>query len=256
VTELVLSIFPGIDLLGRAFTEEGFCVVTGPDLISGGDIRDFSVPEGHFSGVIGGPPCQDFSKLRREPPTGYGLEMLAEYERIVNEAQPEWFLLENVPGCPNVTVRGYTHQRIDVNLSWYCDGSRLRHIQFGSRVGDLIHVDKFVTRQASHGAALANDDRSFEELCRIQCLPQGFDLPGMTVKGKKRAVGNGVPLPMGRVLAEAVTHRSQKDAHRRCACGCGRIVTGRRKYCDCAGRKRAQRKRDAAAPKCDRAPQQ
>ena len=38
---LILSIFPGIDLLGHAFEEVGFCVVRGPDLITGGDIRRF-----------------------------------------------------------------------------------------------------------------------------------------------------------------------------------------------------------------------
>ena len=53
---LILSVFPGIDLLGTAFEPEGFCVVRGPDLLWGGDIRRFSRPAGHFCGVIGGPP--------------------------------------------------------------------------------------------------------------------------------------------------------------------------------------------------------
>jgi hypothetical protein len=30
---LVLSLFPGIDLLGHGFELEGFCVVRGPDVI-------------------------------------------------------------------------------------------------------------------------------------------------------------------------------------------------------------------------------
>ena len=41
---LVLSLFPGIDLLGMAFEEEGFTVVRGPDLIWGGDIKRFAPP--------------------------------------------------------------------------------------------------------------------------------------------------------------------------------------------------------------------
>lgn len=53
--DLVLSIFPGIDLLGRAFEEEGFCVVRGPDLLWGGDVRAFHPPAGVFGGVIGVP---------------------------------------------------------------------------------------------------------------------------------------------------------------------------------------------------------
>ena len=59
--QLVLSTFPGIDLLGHAFKLEGFCVVQGGDVIFGGDIRDEHYPAGKFNGVIGGPPCKWWS---------------------------------------------------------------------------------------------------------------------------------------------------------------------------------------------------
>ena len=52
---VVLSLFPGIGLLDQAFEEEGFCVVRGPDLLWGGDIRRFHPPAGVFDGIIGGP---------------------------------------------------------------------------------------------------------------------------------------------------------------------------------------------------------
>ena len=43
---LVLSVFPGIDLLGRAFEEQEYCVVRGPDLLWGGvKRRDKANPE-------------------------------------------------------------------------------------------------------------------------------------------------------------------------------------------------------------------
>lgn len=38
---LVLSLFPGIGLLDMAFELEGNCVVRGPDVLWGGDIRTF-----------------------------------------------------------------------------------------------------------------------------------------------------------------------------------------------------------------------
>jgi len=60
----VLSLFPGIGLLDRTFEECGFTVVRGPDLLWGDDIRDFHPQPGHFGGIIGGPPCQAFSRLR------------------------------------------------------------------------------------------------------------------------------------------------------------------------------------------------
>lgn len=83
VERLLLSVFPGIDLLGRAFEGEGFCVVRGPDLIFGGDIRRFNPPAQVFEGVIGGSPCQDFSTARRSAPTGECLEMLEEFKRVL-----------------------------------------------------------------------------------------------------------------------------------------------------------------------------
>lgn len=260
--ELVLSIFPGIDLLGRAFEEKGFCIVRGPDLLWGGDIRHFHPPSGVFWGVIGGPPCQDFSKLRRCAPTGYGLAMLTEFARVVKAARPEWWLMENVAAVPDLAnvpgcaLPGWSHQRFDVNQGWYGDSTRLRHIQFGSKSGRLLNVTRRQVTEPKPGAALANDDRPFSELCRLQGLPDDFDLPPFLASEKKRAVGNGVPLEMGRVLAQAVidAYSSPVTLQKRfdgsfspagvCGCGCGRAVTGKKKYYDYSCRKRAQRKRE------------
>jgi len=287
--KLVLSLFPGAGLLDRAFEEAGLCVLKGPDLLWGGDIRSFRPPAGHFWGVIGGPPCQDFSSLRRAEPTGYGREMLAEYCRVVRDTAVEWWLLENVSRVPNVEIDGYHVQRLDVDLKWFslvghgdsqadrdaagestgglrpplaeADCSRLRHIQFGSRSGRMLHIDRRPGIDASHGAAVANDPRTVTELIRLQGLPEDFDLPGFTVEAKKRAIGNGVPLPMGRALAAAVlaayagdrsvtlqrTIDGGSEPTGLCACGCGRRVTGRHKFYDFRCRKAAQRKRDRAA---------
>jgi hypothetical protein len=81
VIGLVLSCFPGIGLLDRAFEEEGFCVVRGPDLLWGGDIRTFHPPAGRFDGVIGGPPCQLFSSFRHlNPNVGRHGNLIPEFE--------------------------------------------------------------------------------------------------------------------------------------------------------------------------------
>ena len=111
---LVLSLFPGIGLLDMAFEEEGFCVVRGPDLLWGGDIRRFHPPAGKFDGVIGGPPCQAFSRLRHlVEHNGYAVaeDLIPEFCRVVEEAAPAWFLMENVPRAPDPRVRGYYHKR-------------------------------------------------------------------------------------------------------------------------------------------------
>ncbi len=249
--ELVLSIFPGIDLLGRGFEECGFCVVRGPDKLWGGDVRDFHPPSGVFDGVIGGSPCQDFSRARRSAPTGYGLEMLAEFARVVTEAQPKWFLLENVPTVPDVTVRGFQMQRFDLNAR-ECGmrQRRLRHFQFGSRDRSFLSPHRGVTSEPVELIALATEGakvgrRDWRTFCRVQGLDEPLDLKALTIRGRYLAVGNGVPLPMARVLAAAVRDRSVTVGGRYCACGCGRPVTELQLYGGVACRKRAQRRRNA-----------
>lgn len=263
-SRLILSLFPGIDLFSKPFEERGFCVVRGPDLVLGQDIREFHVPSGVFAGVIGGSPCQEFSSLNRNEPTGYGLEMLSEYKRIVEEAKPDWWLLENVARVPDMVVEGYGWQRFPLNLAWYSDCSRLRHFQFGAKNKVKLNPPIMKTPEVAQGAATASDDRSFAQLKQLQGLPADFDLPSFTVEGKKRAVGNGVPIPLGRALASmidrdyygvtapvlksvtdlAVKNVTDQEANNvTCACGCGGRLVGRQSYASQSCRKRAQRKR-------------
>lgn len=135
---LILSVFPGIDLLGRAFEEEGFCVVRGPDVLWGGDIRRFHPPAGKFGGLIGGPPCQCFSRLAHmvrhngyEPKFG---NLIPEFERVCLESQPEWWLMENVPDAPLPVVAGYaTWSTLLNNRQLGESQNRVRRWTFGVR---------------------------------------------------------------------------------------------------------------------------
>lgn len=281
---LVLSLFSGVGLLDQAFREKGFCVVSAGDLITGQDIREFRGIKGKFNGVIGGSPCQDFSGLKREK-GDYSLEMMYEFLRVVGECEPDWYLHENVKGVPNIpdliqdcivddsythfdivnrdiatrTLKNYSHQRLDINQGWYSDTSRLRHIQFGSKDELYLDIPRGDMRGVENSCALASDDRSFKELCYLQGLNDDYDLPDFNVAGKKRAVGNGVPLVIGRVLADAVksatgaSHLNKLDVSQsfnqnqsqkqRCPCGCKRVLVGRKKYYDSSCRKRAERLR-------------
>ncbi len=268
--QLVLSIFPGIDLLGRGFEEEGFCVVRGPDLIFGGDVRSFHVPfPNGFSGVIGGSPCQDFSRSRRSAPTGYGMEMMGEFRRIIHECEPRWFLLENVPGAPGIelgTVKigrpghqtriDYTIQRIDIDgRECGLRQRRLRHFQFGYK--SMTPKKPLVVARTREGvtdlaAALATEGRrvgrrNWDDFCRLQGI-EPLLLPGMSIAAKYAAVGNGVPVPMARLLARSIRQwRDNRDSVAVCGCGCARPVEPRQTYALPCCRKRMQRRRDFAA---------
>jgi len=250
MASLVLSLFPGAGLLDRGFEQAGYCVVRGPDTVFGQRIEDFHAPAGHFSGVFGGPPCQDFSRARRRPPTGHGERMLAEFGRVVTEANPDWWLMENVPGVPDVQIFGYQVQRFNL-FAWEfgCRQSRNRSFQFGSRDGTGLVI---LRRTESHfsgrlaKAVMAKDShRNFADLCALQGLPRWFDLPGLSRTAKIRAVGNGVPVPMARAVAEAIRDRQLTHTFRLCICGCGRPLRGpaRQQSATAACRKRIERSR-------------
>ncbi len=243
---LILSIFPGIDILGLGFEMEGFCVVRGPDLLWGGDVRNFHPPAGRFDGLIGGPPCQEFSRqMNGREPTGYGLEMLNEYKRIVLAARPEWFLLENVERTPDVKIEGYTHQRLDVWAHEFgLPQRRLRHIQFGSRNGKVLVLDRGGKGGIAPTVTASDSSTPWEQFCELQGLPSGFDLPVFTNGAKRRAVGNAVPLPLARALAAAIKCMKPTGTIRVCACGCGRPVEGKATYARTACRVRVSRKRN------------
>jgi site-specific DNA-cytosine methylase len=141
---LVLSLFPGIGLLDRAFEEEGFCVVRGPDVVWGGDIRAFHPPAGRFDGVIGGPPCQCFSSLARlVKANGYTTRfgnLIPQFERCVEAAGPNWFLMENVPQAPEPVIAGYGVKSFLIDNSRLAgegifgqEQRRLRRFTFGMR---------------------------------------------------------------------------------------------------------------------------
>lgn len=159
---LILSLFPGIDMLGHAFEAElDACVVRGPDVIYGSlsDIRTFHPPAGVFDGVIGGPPCQSFSSLANlvrakghEPRFG---NLIPEFERCVAEARARWFLMENVPAAPVPVVDGYgvtsfvvCNSVISGEDGFGQEQERPRRFSFGVRGGEAPDLMRWIKRAA------------------------------------------------------------------------------------------------------------
>ena len=241
--QLVLSLFPGIGLLDQAFEEAGFCVVRGPDVLWGGDIRRFNPPAGKFAGCVGGPPCQSFSRLAHmvrhngyEPKFG---NLIPEFERCVSEAEPQWFVMENVPDAPTPVVPGYgVHSFLLNNRELGEVQNRVRRWSFGWRgerrilMVDTVALEALEFEYAATGGSArpvaiggsgkpqqfrngkggmpfnAKSAAAFREVCRKQGLPDDFDLPPFTVEAKCKAIGNGVPLSMGRAIAKAVMEQT------------------------------------------------
>ncbi len=230
MTQLVLSLFPGIGLLDMAFEEEGFCVVRGPDLLWGGDIRRFHPPAGKFDGIIGGPPCQVHSGMGDLNPLAgrkHG-DMIPEFERVVREAAPDWFVMENVQEAPVAMVPGYCVDAVHLDNRALGEAQqRHRQFSFGSLVGARIspwiaeglmgiaeHPERELVVLAGHGPAAGQrvrgiEGRTWQQGARLQGLSPEWiatveSNAVLTVHGYKKVIGNGVPLPMGRAVARAV----------------------------------------------------
>lgn len=255
IKNLALSLFPGADLLGKGFERAGYCVVRGPDILWGQDVRGFSLVGHAFEGIFGGSPCPDFSKARRTAPTGEGVELISHFTRLVTEGQPDWWLLENVPQVPSVNVSGYTVQRFNLNAK-ECGlrQNRLRCFQFGYRPGSQpLVIARGLAIASLSRCCMATEGkhkhrRTFADFCELQGLPRDFSLPGLPIATRYKLVGNGVPVPMAQIIAEAIRQRDEvpSTSIRLCICECGRAVNGGRTMATPACRKRMQRKRDSA----------
>ncbi len=227
---LVLSIFPGIGLLDRGFETCDFCIVRGPDILWGGDIKTFFPPIALFDGVIGGPPCQAFSALRHVNGNRNQTNLIPEFERVVWEAFPRWFLMENVMAAPEPKVPGFEIQKlllIDGELggnSW-----RKRKFIYGYRYGTELQIkpiappkpkEDLVCPAMASGYVRPGMDKhrsyrlkymgwksalALKHQCYAQGLPDDYcnDMP-FTLHGKHRVIGNGVPFAMALSLARAI----------------------------------------------------
>jgi DNA (cytosine-5)-methyltransferase 1 len=225
---LVLSLFPGIDLLGAAFERVGFTVVRGPDILFGGDIRGWQCPAGKFDGVIGGPPCQVFSEATRMNGTD-AIDMIPEFVRIVSDARPAWSVMENVTGAGcSYAIPDYW-KRVTLN-DWDCGGLTMRERSFWSWPFAIDTPPVRENREQAEWSLMASSWKvrtgiknggslGMHRTMTIEKAQelQGFTLPaGSVAKHSKRLaihmLGNGVPLAMGTHVALQVLAKTRKAA--------------------------------------------
>jgi len=235
---VVLSLFPGLDRFGRAFEDEGFCVVRGPDIILGSDIRSFKVPRGSFPIIIGSPPCKPHSSAACG--SNNDADLTPEFERIIDEGRPLVFVCENVPQAPTPKVNGYATKSYVLDSHQYgANQHRERQFTFGFRdytpltsfpfvpEGPLPRrlrtPDPFPTVLAAEGKYPASftaghklgrmltllevaELMGFPELAEAWCfLPRGKSKRKVYRKEfEYELFGNGVERRVGRVIARAV----------------------------------------------------
>lgn len=235
---VVLSLFPGADLLGRAFEIAGWCVVRGPDTLWGGDVRDFHVPPGRFDGVIGGPPCQIFS-IAKNFTGSDGVDLIPEFVRLVDEAQPRWAVMENVPPAVKApSAPGWPHVLL---RDWDCGGLTFRNRAFwfyglppppvpkrrGGNPAYSVLATSWKKRHVAHTHNVrymhGHSGLSAAEAARLQGFPGAaselidrytagqFLNKGAAEKVAVHLLGNGVPRAMGGYVARYVNASLDDD---------------------------------------------
>ena len=223
---LVLSVFPGGGLADYAFEQEGYCIVRGPDPLWGGDIRTFHPPPGRFDGIIGGDPCQSHSSLANLV-RAKGLkpsfpDMTPDFQRVIEEAQPVWFLRENVPKAPDIKPAGYDVRSFLLDNSTLDSGDgtgneqmRRRRFWFGTRDVPCPELRAFMDfalyELPDAVTAISCDGRTGHRV---------NDGPGGTVEGHFRARqqavagdARSVPVAMGGSGKRKVTADGGHDGH-------------------------------------------
>lgn len=130
--------------------------LSGQDIVSKLDVDDIDV-------VLGGPPCQGFSHAGDRDPDDERNELVYHFHGIVDDVQPEFFVMENVPGLKNrhkpkedpfiqqlqerFNESGYQISVFELNaMNYGVPQKRKRLFIVGNNRGETVHRPK-----ATHG---------------------------------------------------------------------------------------------------------
>ena len=153
--------------------------------------------------------------------------------------------MENVRGAPLPHVENYAVSSCLLNArSFGCEQNRVRRFSFGVRSNTPIPLLRYIQgihaieahrieyavhsggtgmlfdrggvkrHQATMERRDAKNHRTLQEMLVLQGLPENWlsDCP-LTATGKRQAVANGVPLPMGEAIARAVLLAVTENPH-------------------------------------------
>jgi DNA (cytosine-5)-methyltransferase 1 len=163
--------------------------------------------------------------------------LIPEFERVVAEARPEWFVMENVPAAPPPVIDGYAiHEQVFDNrwlgevqrrrrrISFGCRSS-FRHLVLEEALFESLEFSESVNGSArlvnvklggsgkvkrtyyagGRGTPGHGPRTAVADMLELQGAPRDLlDESPFTESAKRQMIGNGVPVPLARAIARAV----------------------------------------------------
>jgi DNA (cytosine-5)-methyltransferase 1 len=178
--------------------------------------------------VFGGPPCQAFSTIGRRSADDPRRSLLGHFFRIVDELQPKFFVMENVPGLTAAYAGGLLSAGLDLLRDRYAvlkptilnaadfgaATNRKRLFVLGARKDDCdpiraADIDRFRRAPATVRDAI-DDLEAAEQLEDVD----GFDRWRIVKRGRPTSYAAGMRAPDGTFTGHRVTKHTAKVSRR------------------------------------------
>ena len=234
----VIDLFCGAGGFSEGFRQAGFKIKLGLDSWGDAiesyihnqkcdarklDIRDVDIlPECDV--IIGSPPCQNFSGLNRRRNIGDGLELVREFERIIELNKPKYWIWENVEYVKLFYPHALILNSWDFGLAQRRKRAFISNFSFfrmatvkgkwtprygydGHRTDNkngTKHTCRSGTVRTKRIRNLeTNEFLSIEEVKELMGFSREYFLYG-TVTSKQKQLGNAVCPPIAKEIAEGI----------------------------------------------------
>lgn len=164
------------------------------------DVKDLNFSKGDFDVICGGFPCQDVSRSgKRAGLAGERSGLWFEFKRVINDVEPKWVIIENVPGL--LTSAG--GRDFATIIQWLAE----RGYGVGWRILDSSRFGLAQRRKRVFIVASFGNKRACELLFKREG-PTGFDTESREKEAPNTAGDVGQDKVSARTIAHAINNQS------------------------------------------------
>ncbi len=211
----VIDLCCGAGLFSMGFEMAGFKVVLGVDndpvalssfqdnfpnaLVLQSDLLNIdSLP--NCDVIIGGPPCQEFSKANRDPKPLKGYLLVEKFLDLAINSGVKYWIMEEVPGVAEY-LKDYD-VRVEI---WNCSDFGARNLRprlFAGKYPDPSPI-KAAVHNPDKTVMASDTDLPISEIKALMGVPSWMVFNGNETD-QRRQIGNGVPIEMGIALGMGI----------------------------------------------------